>query len=166
LAVYLQVCAGPLYLMLSAEGVHEVTTLDQLGQSERGFVEWRHTVLPLVRLSSFFELAPSYQGVPERQEGGAESAPVVVYSPADEAQPLAFELDSVIWLKDLPAQSWLALPAVPARTAYFFDAIMSFPGSEHQAYRLKRPLRHGDFRSAGAWMLASEAVLEGELKHE
>lgn len=162
MAVYLQVCAGPLHLMLAAEGVHEVTTVDRLGQSERGFVEWRETVLPLVSFVEFFELN-------QRPSGGSETPmsvetaahPVVIYSAALEAPPIAFLLDEVLWLKDLPPKSWLALPPVPARTQHFFDAIMCFPETQHQAFRLRRPLRPTDFRSADAWSLAPEAVFEG-----
>ena len=164
MAVYLQVAAGPLYLMLSAEGVHEVTTLDRLGQSERGFVEWRETVLPLVSVAEFFELEPG--GAPRLGALDPSSMPVVIYSPCDESSPLAFQFDSVVWLKNLPAHLWLALPSVPARTRHFFDAIMSFPETHHQAYRLRRPLRLEDFRSALGWTMAAQGVLEGELKHE
>ncbi|MEY2776270.1 MAG: hypothetical protein RLY30_368 [Pseudomonadota bacterium] len=167
MAIYLQVCAGPLYLMLAADGVHEVTTLDRLGQSERGYVEWREMVLPLVSVAEFFELTPDTADSLGLAQGAEPAAaqPVVIYSPADEADAIAFLLDEVLWLKELPAQAWLALPPVPARTRHFFDAIMSFPETGHQAFRLRRPLRPLDFRSAGGWMMASEAVLEGQLEH-
>ena len=161
MAVYLQVSSGPLYLMLAAEGVHEVTTLDRLGQSERGFVEWRERVLPLVSVASFFEIT-SAGSLPDGQVDRS-AAPIVVYSPCDESGPLALEFDAVVWLKNLPAHAWLALPSVPARTRHFFDAIMSFPDTNHQAFRLRRPLRLEDFRSADAWTLTTQGVLEGEL---
>ncbi|MEY3572583.1 MAG: hypothetical protein RJA77_498 [Pseudomonadota bacterium] len=161
MAVYLQVAAGPLHLMLSAEGVHEVTTLDRLRQSERGFVEWRDTVLPLVSVFEFFELHRCTTDRPARR--GEDALPVVVYSPSEESTPLALAFDEVVWLKNLPAKHWLALPPVPARTRHFFDAIMNFPETSHQAYRLRRPLKLEDFCSADAWALASEGVLEREL---
>lgn len=161
MAVYLQVSSGPLYLMLAAEGVHEVTTLDRLGQSERGFVEWRESVLPLVSAASFFEIT-SEVSLPE-DHVDRSAVPIVVYSPCDESGPLALQFDAVVWLKNLPAHAWLALPSVPARTRHFFDAIMSFPETNHQAFRLRRPLRLEDFRSANAWALTTQGVLEGEL---
>lgn len=163
MSVYLQVRAGPLHLMLSAEGIHEVSTLDQLGQSERGFVEWREAVLPLVSFAEFFELSARNEdtSIPRAETGQASGDPVVIYSTADEAPPIAFRLDEVIWLKNLPAHLWLSLPSLPARTAHFFDAIMGFPETGHQAYRLRRPLRPEDFRSAGGWLVAAQAVLEG-----
>lgn len=136
MAIYLQVRAGTLQLLVDALGVHEILSLDTLpvgGQGEH--VEWRKQVLNSVAVHSFFAQA---QGA--RVMG-------VVYSVADGEAPVMLEVDEVVGLRNIGPSDWLPMPRLPTETMVFFDALVQDLRSDAQVYRLKRPLAASLFHS-------------------
>ena len=129
MAIYLQVRAGHLQLLVDALGVHEILSLDDLpvgGQGEH--VEWRQQILKSVPVHSFFQQA---QG--ERIMG-------VVYSVSEGDKPLMLEVDEVVGLRNIGPHEWLPMPRLPAETMVFFDALVQDRKTDAQVYRLRRSL--------------------------
>jgi hypothetical protein len=136
MAIYLQVRAGNLQLLVDALGVHEILSLNDLpvgGQGEH--VEWRQQVLNSVPVHSFFAQA---QG--ERVMG-------VVYSATEGDSPLMLEVDEIIGLRNIGPKDWLPMPRLPSETMVFFDALVDDLKTDAQVYRLRRPLEASLFRS-------------------
>jgi hypothetical protein len=136
MAIFLQVRAGKLQLLVDALGVHEILSLSDLpvgGQGEH--VEWRKQVLNSVPVHSFFV-----------QEQGERSMGVV-YSASDGVVPLMLEVDEVIGLRNIGPKDWLPMPRLPLETMVFFDALVNDLKTEAQVFRLKRPLESSLFRS-------------------
>lgn len=136
MAIYLQVRAGNLQLLVDALGVHEILSLGDLpvgGQGEH--VEWRQQVLNTVPVHSFFA-----------QTQGARVMGVV-YSAADGDSPLMLEVDEIIGLRTIGPKDWLPMPRLPSETMVFFDALVNDLKTDAQVYRLKRPLEASLFRS-------------------
>jgi hypothetical protein len=136
MAIYLQVRAGNLQLLVDALGVHEILSLSDLpvgGQGEH--VEWRQQVLNSVPVHSFFA-----QDQGERVMG-------VVYSATEGDTPMMFEVDEVIGLRNIGHKDWLPMPRLPSETMVFFDALVNDLKTNAQVYRLRRPLEASLFRS-------------------
>ena len=136
MAIYLQVRAGNLQLLVDALGVHEILSLSDLpvgGQGEH--VEWRQQVLNSVPVHTFFA---QEQG--ERNMG-------VVYSASDGVSPMMLEVDEIVGLRNIGPQEWLPMPRLPAETMVFFDALVDDLKTDAQVYRLRRPLEVSLFRS-------------------
>lgn len=136
MAIYLQVRAGDLQLLVDALGVHEILSLGDLpvgGQGEH--VEWRQQVLNSVAVHSFFA---QVQG--ERLMG-------VVYSTTEGDAPLMLEVDEIIGLRNIGPNDWLPMPRLPQETMVFFDALVNDLKSDAQVYRLRRPLEASLFHS-------------------
>jgi hypothetical protein len=136
MAIYLQVRAGNLQLLVDALGVHEILSLNDLpvgGQGEH--VEWRQQVLNSVPVHSFFAQT---QG--ERVMG-------VVYSATEGDSPLMLEVDEIIGLRNIGPKDWLPMPRLPSETMVFFDALVDDLKTDAQVYRLRRPLQASLFRS-------------------
>lgn len=132
MALYLQLRAGPVHLMIDAAGVHEIVT--QVEQSvhegiDRLHAQWRGQVLSVVPLARFLGFADT-------------PAPVGVVWAADaDALPLMLAADEVIGLQQAVPQAWRALPTVPEATAELFDAIYLDPADpDRLAYRLRTDL--------------------------
>jgi hypothetical protein len=135
MAIYLQVRAGDLQILVDALGVHEILSLADLpvgGQGEH--VEWRQQVLNSVPVHSFFKQT---QG--ERVMG-------VVYSASEGETPLMLEVDEVVGLRTIAPNEWLPMPRLPSETMVFFDALVQDLKSDAQVYRLKRSLEASLFR--------------------
>ena len=135
MAIYLQVRAGNLQLLVDALGVHEILSLDALpvgGQGEH--VEWRQQVLNSVPVHSFFA-----QDQGERVMG-------VVYSASEGAPPVMLEVDEVVGLRNIGPADWLPMPRLPHETMVFFDALVQDLKTDSQVYRLKRPLEASLFQ--------------------
>ena len=146
MAIYLQVRAGNLHLLVDALGVHEILSLGDLpvgGQGEH--VEWRQQVLNSVAVHTFFA-----QDQGERVMG-------VVYSAADGEPPVMLEVDEVEGLRNIGPTEWLPMPRLPTETMVFFDALALDLRSDAQVYRLKRPLAASLFHSD---LLASDLPTE------
>lgn len=136
MAIYLQVRAGNLQILVDALGVHEILSLNELpvgGQGEH--VEWRKQVLNSVPVHSFFA-----------QEQG-ERVMGVVYSATEGDTPLMLEVDEVVGLRNIGHADWLPMPRLPSETMVFFDALVDDLKTDAQVYRLKRPLEASLFRS-------------------
>ena len=136
MAIYLQVRAGNLQLLVDALGVHEILSLNDLpvgGQGEH--VEWRQQVLNSVPVHSFFA-----------QEQG-ERVMGVVYSATEGDSPLMLEVDEIIGLRNIGPKDWLPMPRLPSETMVFFDALVDDLKTDAQVYRLRRPLQASLFRS-------------------
>jgi hypothetical protein len=136
MAIYLQVRAGNLQLLVDALGVHEILSLNDLpvgGQGEH--VEWRQQILNSVPVHSFFAQT---QG--ERVMG-------VVYSATEGDSPLMLEVDEIIGLRNIGPKDWLPMPRLPSETMVFFDALVDDLKTDAQVYRLRRPLQASLFRS-------------------
>jgi hypothetical protein len=136
MAIYLQVRAGNLQLLVDALGVHEILSLNDLpvgGQGEH--VEWRKQVLNTVPVHSFFA-----------QEQG-ERVMGVVYSSTEGDSPLMLEVDEIIGLRNIGPKDWLPMPRLPSETMVFFDALVNDLKTDAQVYRLRRPLQASLFRS-------------------
>lgn len=136
MAIYLQVRAGPLQLLVDALGVHEVLSLDDLAVGgQGGHVEWRKQVLNSVAVHTFFGQT---QG--ERLMG-------VVYSATEGDEPLMLEVDEVVGLRNITPAQWLPMPRLPDATRVFFDALIDDLHSDAQVYRLRRPLDSALFQT-------------------
>ena len=136
MAIYLQVRAGPLQLLVDALGVHEVLSLDYLAVGgQGGHVEWRKQVLNAVAVHTFFGQT---QG--ERLMG-------VVYSATEGDEPLMLEVDEVVGLRNITPAQWLPMPRLPDATKVFFDALIGDLNSDAQVYRLRRPLDRALFQA-------------------
>ena len=136
MAIYLQVRAGNLQLLVDALGVHEILSLNDLpvgGQGEH--VEWRKQVLNSVPVHSFFA-----------QEQG-ERVMGVVYSATEGDSPMMLEVDEIVGLRNIGPKDWLPMPRLPAETMVFFDALVDDLKTDAQVYRLRRPLEASLFRS-------------------
>lgn len=128
MAIYLQVRAGSLGILLDALRVHEVVFIGESVRADQAYAEWRGQVLPVVWLARHLQLP----------EGACEQA--VVYSPDDGLPPLMLHVDEVARLRTLEPGQWSALPRVPSRTAEMFDAVYWDEDSREQFYRLRRRL--------------------------
>jgi hypothetical protein len=136
MAIYLQVRAGPLQLLVDALGVHEVLSLGELAVGgQGGHIEWRKQVLNSVALHTFFG---QIQG--ERLMG-------VVYSATEGDPPLMLEVDEVVGLRNITPAQWLPMPRLPDATRVFFDALIDDLNSAAQVYRLRRPLSSALFQA-------------------
>ncbi|MFD0668611.1 hypothetical protein ACT80S_12905 [Ramlibacter sp. MAHUQ-53] len=126
MAVYLQVRAGPVGLLLDALRVHEVVTLPEDFRDDQAFAEWRRRVLHVVRLAGHLQLAPG-----QARHG-------VVYAPREGDEPVMLCVDEVNRLRPLEDGAWHPLPpSVPAQTAALFDAVHVDTAQHQQLYRLK-----------------------------
>jgi hypothetical protein len=129
MAIYLQVRAGPLHLLVDALGVHEVLSLGDLAVGgQGGHIEWRHQVINAVAVHTFFG-----------QEKG-QRLMGVVYSATEGETPLMLEVDEVVGLRNITANQWLPMPRLPQASQVFFDALIGDLASDVQVYRLRRPL--------------------------
>lgn len=128
MAIYLQVRAGQIHLLLDALSVHEILGLDALAEGGGAHCAWRSEVLQSVNLGEFF--------------GSASLAPGmgVVYTPDRETAPLMLKVDEVVRLRELRAADWSSLPRLPEQTLVFLDAIHVDGASGQQIYRLRSPL--------------------------
>lgn len=136
MAIYLQVRAGNLQLLVDALGVHEILSLNDLpvgGQGEH--LEWRKQVLNSVPVHSFFA-----------QEQG-ERVMGVVYSATEGDAPMMLEVDEIVGLRNIGPKDWLPMPRLPSETMVFFDALVDDLKTDAQVYRLRRPLEASLFRS-------------------
>jgi chemotaxis signal transduction protein len=146
MAIYLQIRAGGVHLLLDALKVHEVMGLDTVQPAAQGHVQWRDDVLHYVDLAAFL-----------RRPADAPSM-AVVYSPDDEALPLMLAVDEVLGLRDLAATDFRALPRIPADSAAFFDAVWLEPAQERQSFRLRHPIAAQVFQGVdGAEALVEES---------
>ncbi len=126
MAIYLQVRAGPVGLLLDALRVHEVITLPDDFRADQAFADWRGRVLHVVRLAGQLQLPPG------------EPAQGVVYSPSEGDEPVMLCLDEVARLRNLEGADWNALPpSVPAQTVALFDAVFVDSTQHAQLYRLR-----------------------------
>lgn len=126
MAIYLQVRAGPVGLLLDALRVHEVVTLPDEFRADQVFAEWRGRVLHVVRLAGQLQL------------GEGSDAHGVVYSPREGDEPVMLCVDEVSRLRDLVDSAWSPLPpSVPAQTVALFDAVFVDPTQDRQLYRLR-----------------------------
>lgn len=128
MAIFLQVRAGQIHLLLDALSVHEIMDLDRLSEGGGAHCEWRSEVLQSLNLGEFL--------------GSASAAPGmgVVYTPEPAARPLMLKVDEVLRLRELRSKDWSALPRLPQQTLVFFDAIHVDVASEQQLYRLRNRL--------------------------
>lgn len=133
MAIFLQVRASSLHLMLDALHVHEVLGLDTLAEAARQHVQWRNDVLAAVDVARLLE-------VPRSQPGMG-----VVYSPDDGPVPVMLLVDEVLGLRNLQDQDWNELPRVPLHTAQFFDKVWIEPDAQRQSLRLRHPIDIGRF---------------------
>lgn len=144
-SLYLQLRAGPVFLMLDASGVHEIVTQDVRRSHDgvdRLHAQWRGSVLPVVVLSSFLGF------------GESESRVGVVYAPSPDSAPLMLAADEVIGLQQAATHGWRPLPTVPEATADLFDAVYLDPAQPARlAFRLRDDL------DAAAFGLAAERLL-------
>lgn len=139
MAIYLQVRAGHLQLLVDALGVHEILSLEDLpvgGQGEH--VEWRQQVLKSVSVHSFF------------QQKHGERIMGVVYSASEGEQPMMLEVDEVVGLRNIAPHEWLPMPRLPSETMVFFDALVQDRKSDAQVYRLRRSLEASLFHPDSA----------------
>jgi len=128
MAIFLQVRASGLHLMLDALHVHEVLGMDPAGDAARTHVQWRHDVLAAVDVARLLGVEP------------AEPCMGVVYSPDDGPLPVMLLVDEVLGLKSLQTQDWSELPRVPASTAQLFDKVWLEPDAQRQSLRLRHPI--------------------------
>ncbi len=127
MAIYLQVRAGPLGILLDALRVHEVVVPEGL-REDQVFAPWRDQVLRVVRLARHLELP------------GAQGQHAVVYSPSEGATPAMLMVDEVVRLRQLEASHWQPMPTVPVRTAALFDAVFLDDAVGLQLFRLRSEL--------------------------
>lgn len=125
MAIYLQVRAGALGILLDALRVHEVVLLGEGLREDQAFAEWRDQVLHVVRLASHLQLPG----------GGGQQA--VVYSPGEGQSPVMLHVDEVERLRHLEPGHFKGMPRVPARTALLFDAVYSDQASSRELFRLR-----------------------------
>lgn len=128
MAIYLEVRAGQIHLLLNALSVHEILGLDALPEGGGAHCEWRSDVLQSLNLGEFL-------GSPSEAPGMG-----VVYTPEPEARPLMLKVDEVLRLRDLGNKDWSALPRLPQQTLVFIDAIHVDASSAQQLYRLRNCL--------------------------
>ncbi len=128
MAIYLQVRAGQIHLLLDALSVHEILGLDALAEGGGAHCEWRSEVLQSLNLGEFL-------GSPSVAPGMG-----VVYTPDRDAQPIMLKVDEVLRLRELRAGDWSALPRLPEQTLVFFDAIHVDAAANQQIYRLRSRL--------------------------
>ena len=124
MAIYLQVRAGPVQILLDALAVHEVLALDKRHSGAGAHCEWRDTVLQNLNLAEFLGFS-----APEPAMG-------VVFGSTSEAVPVMLQISEVVCLRNLTASDWLALPPVPAATRDYFDAVYLDTAADAQVYRL------------------------------
>ncbi len=145
MSLYLQLRAGPVYLMLEASVVHEIVTQDARAAQDgvdRLHAQWRGSVLTVVTLARFLGF------------GDTPSPVGVVWAPSPEAAPLMLAADEVVGLQQAVAHAWRALPTVPEATAGLFDAVYVDPGQPARlAYRLRSDIDPTVFGLAGERLL-------------
>lgn len=125
MAMYLQVRAGPLGILLDALRVHEVVLLGQPLREDQAFAQWRDQVLCVVRLADHLQLH------------GSEGHQAVIYSPGQGLEPAMLIVDEVLRLRHLEPGHWSTMPTVPARTAALFDAVFWDESNSQQVFRLR-----------------------------
>ena len=131
MAIYLQVRAGPVHVLLDALAVHEVLSLDKLNSGAGDHCEWRHSVLKALNLAAFMGFDSS------KPDMG------VVFGSDPAALPVMLQVDEVIRLRDLRPADWSPLPHVPMATRQYFDAIYLDADGVTQVYRLIKGLHFG-----------------------
>ncbi len=132
-ALFLQVRAGPLHLMLDAGAIREVLTREVGTAVDARQAQWRGDVLPVIPLSGFL--------------GFAGDAPEigVVYALADGAPPVMFGVDEVIGLRPASTTGWRSTPRLPGEAAGLFDAVYIDAERDLLAYRLRVGLEPSRF---------------------
>lgn len=126
MAIYLQVRAGPVGLLLDALRVHEVVLLPERFRDDQAFAEWRSQVLHVVRLAQHLQLP------------AGQSEQAVIYSPREGDAPVMLLVDEVARLRTLEAAAWGPLPpGVPERTRTLFDGLHLDAGTQQPLYRLR-----------------------------
>ena len=125
MAIYLQVRAGPLSILLDALRVHEVVLLGQSLREDQAFAQWRDQVLCVVRLAQHLQLS------------GSQGHQAVIYSPGQGLPPAMLIVDEVLRLRHMEPSHWSAMPTVPARTSALFDAVFWDESSSQQVFRLR-----------------------------
>lgn len=128
MAIYLQIRAGGVHLLLDALKVHEVRAYDSLQAAAAGHVQWREQVLHFVDLAQFL------------QRPAEPIAMAVVYSPDDDEQAMMLGVQEVLGLCDLSLSDLQPLPRIPATSAAFFDAVWLQPAQQRQSFRLRHPI--------------------------
>ncbi len=152
MAIYLQVRAGQIHLLLDALSVHEILGLDALAEGGGSHCEWRSEVLQSLNLGEFL-------GSPSESPGMG-----VVYTPQPDvpgARPMMLKVDEVLRLRELRAGDWSALPRLPEQTLVFFDAIHVDATAGQQIYRLRNRLAPALFAALPA---ADETLSDAELE--
>jgi hypothetical protein len=148
MAIFLQVRAGQIHLLLDALSVHEILGLDALAEGGGAHCEWRSKVLQSLNLGEFL-------GSPSEAPGMG-----VVYTPLPDAQPIMLKVDEVLRLRELRTSDWSVLPRLPQKTLVFFDAIHVDAAANQQIYRLRSRLAPELF---AALPLPDEAQASAEL---
>lgn len=133
MAIFLQVRASGLHLMLDALHVHEVLGLEPSGEGARTHVQWRHDVLAAIDVARLLGVEPGQPGMG------------VVYSPDEGSLPVMLLVDEVLGLKNLQTQDWSELPRIPTNSAQLFDKVWLEPDAQRQSLRLRHPLGAAHF---------------------
>jgi chemotaxis signal transduction protein len=128
MAIFLQVRASGLHLMLDALHVHEVLGQEPAGEGSRTHVQWRNDVLAAIDVARLLGVEPGQPGMG------------VVYSPDEGPLPVMLLVDEVLGLKNLQAQDWNELPRIPTHSAQLFDKVWLEPEVQRQSLRLRHPL--------------------------
>jgi hypothetical protein len=131
MAIYLQVRAGPVQILLDALAVHEVLALDKRNQGAGDHCEWRNAVLEVLNLAEFLGFS-----APEPAMG-------VVFGASQDAVPVMLQVSEVVCLRNLSVADWHPLPHVPAATRSYFDAVFLDSDGSTQVYRLIKGLDFG-----------------------
>lgn len=145
-ALFLQVRAGPLHLMLDAGAIREVLTRDVGTAVDARQAQWRGDVLPVIPLAGFLGFAG------ELPEIG------VVYALADGLPPVMFGVDEVIGLRPAGTSSWRSTPRLPREAAALFDAVYVDAARELLAYRLRAGLDPSRFGLLGTGAEIAPAI--------
>jgi chemotaxis signal transduction protein len=128
MAIYLQVRAASIHLMLDALHVHEVLNSDTVLSGASDHAQWRDDVISTVDLAKLFGLS------------GGNIAMGVVYTTGNESRPVMLLIDEVLGLKDLQAAQWSRLPRIPSGSALFFNSVWLEGDTQRQSFRLRHPL--------------------------
>ncbi len=124
-ALFLQVRAGPLHLILDASAIHEVLTRDAGTADAARQAQWRGDVLPVIPLASFLGFAGDPPDIG------------VVYSLAEGLPPVMFGVDEVIGLRPAGTSAWRRTPRLPGAASGLFDAVYIDDERDQLAYRLR-----------------------------
>jgi chemotaxis signal transduction protein len=136
MAIYLQVRAGPVQLLLDALAVHEVLSLEKTASGAGAHCEWRDQVLAGLNLAEFLGFSSPAPGMG------------VVFGSTEAELPVMLQVDEVVRLRNLSPTDWHPLPHVPVATRAYFDAVFLDSDGQTQIYRLIKGLDLGSARPA------------------